>query len=128
MNLYLDDKRTPEMSFTSFSIKFEIVRTYDEFCDFIDRNITSIEFISFDHDLADFNHTFERTGLDCVNHLIEVCMDRNIELPGWYVHSDNTSGRENMISKLVNYMKIVEGKDVTGFNHNHRGFIKSQFI
>ena len=128
MNIYLDDKRVPDMSFKGYTCEFVIVRTYAEFCEVIDKNIRNIEFISFDHDLADFSEASERTGLDCANHLIEVCMDKNISLPNWYVHSDNTSGRENIIVKLINYMKIVEDRDVSKYSGYQRGYIGGEFI
>jgi hypothetical protein len=128
MNIYLDDKRMPIMSFKDFTIDFTIVRNFDDFCKMVDENLDKIEFVSFDHDLADYKDGVERTGMDCANYLMDACYDNDTKLPDWFVHSDNTSGRENIIRKMVNYMKVVQGFDATEFNRNHRGFIKEKFI
>jgi hypothetical protein len=128
MNIYLDDIRTPKMSYKDFNIEFTIVRSYAEFCDILDKNLEKVKFISFDHDLADFVNGKEMNGLDCANYLIDACIDNDMKLPDWYVHSDNTSGRENIISKFINYMKVVDKVDISGFNKNHRGYMKGKFI
>lgn len=83
------------------------LKNYDDFTGWLK---TAIEdwgnlfptLFSFDHDLGK-----EKTGLDCVKHLVEVCMDNNIELPTCICHSMNPVGRENIISYINSYRKTL---------------------
>lgn len=89
--LYLDDLRpTPE--------GFERVYDYEEFIAFISKNGMP-EFISFDHDLG-----LGKTGLDCAKWLVEFCLDNQVPLPEFTVHSQNPVGKEN-IEMLLNNLK-----------------------
>jgi hypothetical protein len=107
-----------------WSTPFEVVRTYDEFCSFIEKKFKEGEWpkvISFDHDLADEHYhpymtdaeaysevskTFkEKTGMDCAKWLVDFCMDNNLKLPGFVVHSMNPSGSKNIQSLLSNFRK-----------------------
>ena len=84
--------------------------------------------ISFDHDLADghyhknmldgqlnydsedFNSDdYNKTGYHCAKWLIEYCIDTDLELPIFYVHSMNPVGKEN-IESLLNNFKNKYGK------------------
>jgi len=90
--LYLDDLRpTPS--------GFERVYDYEEFTEFISQNGLP-DFISFDHDLG-----LEKTGYDCAKWLVEFCLDKNLILPEFQVHSQNPVGKENIEALLNNFKK-----------------------
>jgi len=128
INLFLDDIRVPDMSHNSkkglgSNLKWVIVRDFFEFVDFVENNFDNINVISFDHDLACVKDDVEYTGKSAVDWLINFCLDNDKTLPNWYVHSDNTSGKRNMISALTNYLEKVEGKDLSNFRYFHNGLI-----
>jgi len=132
-NLFLDDFRIPEdcakyMSNPEFYRKNEwvIVRDYDAFVKFIEKNGMPAV-ISFDHDLADehysqdmyagpdvYNRNYEqfteKTGLDCAKWLVNLCMDNNMDLPDYIVHSMNPAGAKNIWEYLENYRKFRESE------------------
>lgn len=105
--------------------KWIIVKNYDEFVKYIEENGLP-EKISFDHDLADEHYTpkeywqdyeaskkyqeevevnyKEKTGYDCAKWLINYCIENNLKLPEYYVHSMNPVGRDN-IKNLLNQFK-----------------------
>ena len=90
--LYLDDLRpTPS--------GFERVYDYEEFTEFISRNGLP-DFISFDHDLG-----LGKTGYDCAKWLVEFCLDKNLILPEFQVHSQNPVGKEYIEALLNNFKK-----------------------
>jgi hypothetical protein len=131
-NLFLDDIRTPKMAslvkhvteeFKNIyeDLNWTIVRSYDEFIEEITKNGLP-EIISFDHDLGiehiryyfengghenppnpDNAEFIERTGKDCAVWLVNYCLDNDLELPKYYVHSANPIGRTNIISYLENF-------------------------
>lgn len=90
--LFLDDLRTVPSGFVG-------VRSYKEFTDFIINNGLP-DFISFDHDLG-----LEESGYDCAKWLVNYCLDNNIRLPQFDVHSQNPVGKENIKSLLNNFKK-----------------------
>ena len=125
-NLFLDDVRNPKdccqyMPDTKFYFdsEFVIVRNYDEFVNFIRKNgLPNI--ISFDHDLADEHYRLEfeewsytpermdmgeRTGYDCAKWLVEYCMDNNLKMCQFTVHSANPAGAQNILGLLNNFRK-----------------------
>lgn len=111
--LFLDDIRIPKEAinlvpngFNDFYLQndWDIVRNYDEFVLHIEMNGVP-EFVSFDHDLADFHYKLEKTGLDCAKFLVEYCADENLQLPQYLVHSANPSGKENIEKFLENAKK-----------------------
>ena len=119
--LFLDDIRNPieAYSYTNYvpfiSKKWDIVRTYDEFTQYIIDNGLP-DFISFDHDLGEISYTTfwnddtvieEKTGHDCAKFLIEYCIDNNKQLPQYYVHSMNPVGKRNIINLLSNFSKFT---------------------
>ena len=87
-----------------------IVRSYDEFVNHITENGIP-DLISFDHDLGIehiqyyFNNVVEKTGKDCAKWLVDYCIDNQLELPKYYVHSANPIGRQNIINYLENFKK-----------------------
>ena len=91
--LFLDDLRTVPNGFS-------FVKSYLEFTDFILRNGLP-DFISFDHDLGE-----EKTGYDCAKWLVEYCMDNNLRIPKFFVHSQNPVGKENIQILLDNFNKV----------------------
>lgn len=105
--LFLDDIRNPNSIYPDTNNDdWVIVRSYNEFCDYIWENGVP-NFISFDHDLADDDgvdaegNSCEKTGLDCVKWLI----DLGAEIPKYNVHSSNPVGKKNIISLIENYKK-----------------------
>lgn len=123
--LFLDDFRIPmdcilhclvPINIRSIynSSDWVIVRNYKEFVDFIVESGMP-DFISFDHDLADIHYSqdfsnpdainVEKTGYDCAKWLINYCMDNNLKLPNFVVHSQNPVGKKNIESILFNFKK-----------------------
>ena len=109
--LWLDDIRDPRAgdakSFVSY-LMWEFfddaptdivwVKTQSEFENYIKENGLP-DLISFDNDLGVGNGE----GYDCAKWLVEYCMDNNLELPDWYVHSANPVARENIENILNNF-------------------------
>jgi len=131
IKIVLDDIRTIEMVFETtknsifLSNDWIVIRTYNDFIKYIDEYGVSNTLISFDHDLAcyDDDNGNELTGKTAAEYVINYCLDNNEKFPDWYVHSDNTSGRENIISMVVNYMKNVENYDTSNIMYYHRGVV-----
>lgn len=115
--LYLDDIRTPKTE------GWEILRSYDDFVSWIEKNGLPDE-ISFDHDLAR-EHTLyffdngghenppnpldtnfkEKTGYDAAKWLCDYCWTNGIPLPKWNVHSANPVGSANISAVLKSFEK-----------------------
>lgn len=90
--LYLDDLRpAPE--------GFIWVKNFEEFTSYI-AYYRMPGFISFDHDLGE-----EKSGYDCAKWLVEFCMNREVPLPDFAVHSQNPVGKENIQALLDNFKK-----------------------
>lgn len=137
MNVYLDDIRFPNMSHNetkglgvdfSHTDKWVIVRDYFMFIDLINKRFNDIKLISFDHDLACYLDGVEYTGKDAMDYLINYCVDNDKKLPDWYVHSDNTIGRNNIIQLALGYMKNIENIDISNFRYYNKGFINQKFV
>lgn len=135
MNIFLDDIRIPSMSHNvdkglgvdySNKDKWVIVRDYFDFIDLVDNNFDKINLISFDHDLACYKDGVEYTGKSAVDYLIDYCLDNNKKFPDWYAHTDNTSGKRNIIGSVLNYLDKVEGKDITNFRYYHNGIVNNK--
>ncbi len=131
-SLFLDDLREPK-SFWLKHINSElwvlydekewvVVKNYDEFVKQIHESGLP-ELISFDHDLADQHyapedqwHRYndwakemdfkEKTGADCAQFLVDYCLDNNLELPNYLVHSQNPSGADNIRLKLDRFRRF----------------------
>jgi hypothetical protein len=118
MKIFLDDNRNPYDVFRLTinpiyeSTDWVIVKTYEEFVDFIEKNGLP-EIISFDHDLSfdhyyeknqkgdlDYDSFTEKTGYHSALWLTEYCIIKSLPLPKWFVHSANPVGSEN-IKKLL---------------------------
>jgi len=129
-NLFLDDIRDPSVCL-NYKTKFMpenrrqysmenwvIVRNYEEFTNVIRSRFDSGEFpglISFDHDLADvhydpelFQESFEykeETGADCANFVVKFCLDNELNLPEFYVHSANPLGAQRIYDNMKDYFR-----------------------
>ena len=134
-NIFLDDIRIPSMSHNvskglgvdySDKDKWIIVRDYFDFIDLVDKHFDEIDLISFDHDLACYKDGVEYTGKSAVDYLINYCLDNNKKFPDWYAHTDNTSGKRNIIGAVLNYINKVEGKDITNFRYYHNGIVNNK--
>jgi hypothetical protein len=137
MNVFLDDKRIPAMSHHagkglgqaySDINKWVIARDYFEFVEIVDKNFDEIELVSFDHDLACYKNGEEFNGKKAADYLINYCFDHNKKFPNWYVHTDNTIGRANIIGAILNYLKIVEKIDVSKFRYYHSGIVNGLLV
>jgi hypothetical protein len=134
-NLFLDDFREPHevgnyilpVNFrTYYRLKpWVIVRNYAEFVTCIEEKGMP-DIISFDHDLADEHYTpehywddydkskeyqesreyTEKTGLGCAEWLVNYCMDKDLPLPKYFIHSMNPVGADNIKNYLENYLKV----------------------
>lgn len=135
MNIFLDDIRIPSMSHNvskglgmdySDKDKWVIVRDYFGFVDLVDKHFDEIDLISFDHDLACYKDGVEYTGKSAVDYVINYCLDHNKEFPDWYAHTDNTSGKRNIIGAVLNFVNKVEGKNITNFRYYNNGIVNNK--
>ena len=76
------------------------VKTQPEFEKYINQNGLP-DFISFDNDLG----VGCGEGYGCAKWLVEYCMNNNVQLPGYYVHSANPVAKENIENYLNNFIK-----------------------
>ena len=132
INLFLDDDvaRIPhKLSWIELPlVEWTIVRTYKDFVDAVKSN--DIYIVSFDHDLGDMSYTEfhrahnsdkninyeniqEKTGYDCAKFLAHYCIDHNIPIPEYYVHSLNYMGKRNIVSILENAKRVLNSKSTT---------------
>ncbi len=134
VNIFLDDIRTPNMSHHtgkglgsafSSSDKWIVIRNYFDFVDFVNKHFDEIDIISFDHDLACYKDGVEYTGKTAVDYAINYCLDNDKKFPNWYAHTDNTSGRQNIIGAVLNFLNKVEGLDISKFRYYHNGIINT---
>jgi hypothetical protein len=99
MKLFLDDERFPPGTGEGW----DIVRNMADATTYM-RARGCPSFISFDHDLGED----QPTGYDLVNWMIERDLDENGRfIPvdfDFYVHSQNPTGRDNIILKLKAYL------------------------
>lgn len=123
--LFLDDIREPNQVFkTTANHEWTTVRSYEGFVQTIKEK--GLPFmVSFDHDLADVHYPFnnphvgadipydsykEKTGYHAAQWLVTHCLDNNLELPKWNVHSANPVGRQNIIGFLQSYEKFYNSQ------------------
>ena len=123
--LFLDDERFPKnVKWIELPLEqWVIVRSYKEFSDWISRNGLP-RVISFDNDLADQSYGVnweeaardgkftelnaslrEKTGYDCAKFLVNYCLDKELDLPQYYVHSMNSVAKDYIISLLESFKK-----------------------
>lgn len=135
MIIFLDDIRVPSMSHNvskglgmdySNKDKWVVVRDYFDFIDLVDKHFDEIDLISFDHDLACYKDGVEYTGKSAVDYVINYCLDHNKNFPDWYAHTDNTSGKRNIIGAILNFLDKVEGKNITNFRYYNNGIVNNK--
>ncbi len=149
--LFLDDDRIPADCATymyAFKVDckiyhkpWEIVRSYSQFKEIIERRGLP-KLISFDHDLADnwklresldikdwFDETEGReyTGMDCAKWLVQYCLEKDLLLPKFIVHSANPVGRENIKSYLTNF-KLRQGLTIGDVEWSWRKDLKDSYL
>ena len=96
--LFLDDLRMPTdcisymhhrtPGYKIYSEEWVIVRNYSDFIFWIRENGLP-DLISFDHDLGEEDEGHP-SGMECAKWLVNYCMDNQVKLPGWMVHSWKT--------------------------------------
>lgn len=118
-NLFLDDERNPEsleillpkvLFNMAMGLNWVVVKNYREFVNIIEnRGLPNI--MSLDHDLGYWENDIEydlteKTGMDCVKYLVEYCMEHDLDVPLYMIHSRNETGANNMDSYLSNYKEF----------------------
>ena len=133
LKLFLDDIRMPEDAWiyserikmleksNTISCEWDIVRNYEDFCEFINKfGIPSV--VSFDHDLSEdfmkhyFDHTVHtgiieydklktKCGLHCAEYLFNYCVRENIKFPEYFIHSANRWGSSNIKKCIEDFIK-----------------------
>jgi hypothetical protein len=88
-----------------------IVRSYDEFIAWIERHGLP-DFISFDHDLglSQDPNLEKKNGLTCAKWLVNYCMDNDLIIPEYIVHSQNPVGKVNIQGYLEGFSKRIANK------------------
>lgn len=100
--LWLDDVRNPiyYIGPEPANTKYVWVKTYGDFVSFIKGNDMP-DMICFDHDLG-----LGKNGFDCAKFLVEYCLNMNVDLPEYHVHSMNPIGAENIKKLFENFKKF----------------------
>ena len=129
--LFLDDIRVPvdcpkahymsyrKIDLTIYHEEWNIVRSHGQFVKWIEENGLP-DLISFDHDLGDdtnlkgvlpidewfdIDNNREYTGMDSAKWLVGYCIDNELPLPEFAVHSANPAGYENINGLLISFKK-----------------------
>ncbi len=123
-NLFLDDERkVSDVTWVDLPlVEWVIVKNYKQFVEIIERRGIPLR-VSFDNDLADVHYKAyfedsryvpdylekynfkEKTGYDCAKWLVNYCLDRNLDLPEYFVHTMNVIGKDYITSVLESYKK-----------------------
>lgn len=61
--------------------------------------------VCFDHDLGEIGEN-EHNGFSCAKAIVEYCMDHNIDIPPYNIHSSNPVGRQNIRSLMDGWHKF----------------------
>lgn len=114
--LFLDDIRHPSVCLgymqsrvgqdvAEYKHDWVIVRNYKEFVNYLETEGLP-DLVSFDHDLAEIHYNSalaqevfqyeEETGADCARYLNSFCIESNLPIPKYFVHSMNPVGAENI--------------------------------
>lgn len=129
--LFLDDLRVPTdcpkihymlyrvPDLNIYNDDWDIVRSHGQFIKWIEENGLP-DIVSFDHDLGDdtnlrgvlpieewfdIDNNREYTGMDSAKWLVDYCLDNDLTLPEFIVHSANPSGYENIDGLLTSFKK-----------------------
>ena len=130
-NLFLDDERVPKnVTWVDLPlVNWIIVRNYNEFIRIITESGLP-ERVSFDHDLSfehypggigiyendpriktiklDYDSYKEKTGYHCAVFLVNYCIDHNLPLPTYYIHTLNPVGKMNIASVMESAKKVIK--------------------
>ncbi len=108
--LFLDDIRTVEMVYDKTTVTdFDIVRTYEEFVDYINEKGLP-DFISFDNDLGlDENGKLAKDGYAAAKWLVYKSGLDISELK-YKIHSANPVASEQIRGLLDNYIRFLKAK------------------
>jgi hypothetical protein len=117
-SLFLDDERVPsKVPWVELPlVEWRIVRTYKDFVGIITKEGLPLN-VSYDHDLGDssyqefhranaanepinYDNIREKTGYDCAKWLVNYCIEHDLDLPKWTVHSWNPVGKKNIESSV----------------------------
>lgn len=98
--IWLDDIRNPQ----TYGVDPTFwAKTYNEFVNHINAFGLPDE-IWFDHDLGESS----KSGYDCAKWLVEYCYDNGLlKLPEYHIQSANPVGKENILSILKTYEKLL---------------------
>lgn len=134
--LFLDDMRFPEDAYLydeKMTLlqgsgipynKWDVVRSYDEFVNYISNNGIP-DVVSFDNDLDPFQETkeerdmcvlglydFERlpnkTGCHCAQYLANECVSKKHNIPEYYIHTMNSLARPIIKRIMAKAQRIIE--------------------
>ena len=105
--LWLDDERDPadqrwQTYFPVPDAEIVWVKTYDAFVKWVDQNGLP-DAICFDHDLGEQ----DKNGFDAAKWLTAFCLEHHKPLPAWNIQSANPIGKENIISILRSFERVV---------------------
>jgi len=115
--IFLDDERFPnQVKWTQIpDLPWTVIRSYGNFRALISLKGYLPEFISFDHDLSiehyadmikgesDYSKYSEMTGYDCAKWLVNYCIEKNLSIPKYTIHSMNPIGAQNIKCLLNNF-------------------------
>lgn len=104
--IFIDDLRNPKMYLDLNTNDVYHAYNYQHFVNVLNNLYESdkkIDEIWFDHDLGDDTYS----GYDCAKYLVKFCVEHNIKLPKYHIHSANPVGRENIDSYLKSYLKSL---------------------
>lgn len=91
--IFLDDVRAAPKGYV-------LMQSYSAFTEQIRKDgLPSV--ISFDHDLDE-----GPPGYDCAKFIVEYCLDHQLNLPAFTVHSQNPVRKENIEKLLVGFEKF----------------------
>ena len=102
--IFLDDFRKPEQCFDTSQCMVFCAATFDEFVEVLNKTYLEykrVDEIWFDHDLGEN----AGTGYDCAKYLVEFCIEHNMDLPEYYIQSNNPAGKLNIDSYLKSFLK-----------------------
>jgi hypothetical protein len=94
--LFLDDERNPsDVTWINYGkdVEFYVVRTYQQFLDYLQFENSNPDGVSFDHDLGT-----KEDGMTCAKSLIHHITQNHLRLPQIFIHSKNPIGAENIKS------------------------------
>ena len=111
IGIFLDDERNPEdVTWIDYpnDIEWYVVRRMNDFLVAV-FNMTGEYFISFDHDLAEFDLAGdENTGYKALKAMVDYHIQKEYTLPKCYFHTQNPIGKKNMEMYYQNALKHIK--------------------